>query len=86
MMSDKIALEETVKDAGYIYTLILAKTSTLKKARSILHSANHSMVNLSPKLIDGRWNIANPRITHSGRVSPMENVPTIFKRLLSFSR
>lgn len=37
MMSDKVAFEETVKDAGYIYTLVLATMSTLKEARFIAH-------------------------------------------------
>ena len=37
MMSDKVAFEETVKDAGCIYTLVLATTSTLKEARFIAY-------------------------------------------------
>ena len=83
MMSDKVAFEETVKDASY--NSVSYSNLNWKKSILLLHSANHSMVNLSLKLIDGHRYIASPRITHSGRVSPMENVPTIFKRLLSFS-
>lgn len=82
MVSDKVAFEETVKNTG----CGLLDTAQINESHlRLLHSANHSIVNLSPQVIDGRWYIASPRITHSERASPVENVPTIVKRLLSFS-